>query len=240
VRAGTITLRIDDVLVAVGVDSDEGLATVRAAFGDWVDDTQPDVAPTFDLRLVESPDRRARSVPQLRRGASVVARSRSADHVIAALDSMLGGVCLHRSDHSRTWTFLRPFVAGRRMVLVDARAPMLVNDPMLERAGIVELATWVVAITGSEPDSGGLIAEVPPSLSAIPDVSAAYDLVGMVLVDRALGGQAPGALLARYGARHTSPEWFRAIADLLAGDRIVTSPDRIAARQSITALLAPD
>ena len=37
-------------------------------------------------------------------------------------------------------------MAGDRAVLVEADAPMLVNDPGLAKSGVVELSTWSVAL----------------------------------------------------------------------------------------------
>jgi hypothetical protein len=237
VRAGSVTLRIDDLLVGIACDAVGTLQRCRRTFAPWVDDSQPNITPAFDLRLARTATDAAgvRSVPQLRLGASVAARSRSVGDVVSALDSILGGVRAHRSSPERTWTVMRPFVRGQRAVLLDARSPTLVNDPLLARAGIVELPTWVVAVT--EPDGDGpVVLEVPAPLAA-PGADQRYELLGVVAVDATAGADTAGAVLARCGARHTSPAWFRTVTDLLDHDRFVTTADRVAARRAIGDLL---
>ena len=155
--------------------------------------------------------------------------------VLAALDSILGGVWAHRVQPDRTWIFLRAFVHGERVVLVDARAPMLVNDPLLARSGIVEIPTWAVAVT--ELDGGTrAVVDVP---AALTDGSAErrFELVGLVTVGETDAAAAAGVVLARYGARHTSPTWFRTVDALLDDDRFLTATDRVTARQAIGGLL---
>ncbi len=234
--AGTITLRLDELLVGIAGDTLDTLDRCRAEFAGWVDDTQPGITPAFDLRLAEADDGGVRSVPQLRLGASVVARSRSGRDVITALDSILGGVHAQRVQPDRTWVFLRVFVHGERAVLVDARAPMLVNDPLLARAGVVEVPTWAVAIT--EP-AGALRAavDVPPALRG-GGTDHRFQLVGLVTVGENSDGGGAGSVLARYGARHTSPTWFRTLGTLLDDDRFLTVADRVTARHAIEGLLS--
>ena len=223
------------MLVGIAGDTIDTLDRCRAEFAPWIDGTQPDITPAFDVRLAERDGGAVRSVPQLRLGASVVARSRTADDVLAALDSILGGVRAHRVQPDRTWIFLRAFVHGERVVLVDARAPMLVNDPLLARSGIVEIPTWAVAVT--ELDGGTrAVVDVP---AALTDGSAErrFELVGLVTVGEAADAAA-GVVLARYGARHTSPAWFRTLGALLDDDRFATTTDRVSARHAIERLLS--
>lgn len=178
--AGTITLRIDDLLVGIVGDNDDMLRRCRDAFTEWVDDTHPDVAPAFDLRAAGDEDAGRRSLPQLRLGGSLVARSRSLDDVVDALDSILGGLRSQRAQPDRTWSALRVFASGDRAVLVDARAPALVNDPLLERSGIVELATWAVAVGDGDPPT----IEVPgPLTRTTGSMAARLELVGLVVLD---------------------------------------------------------
>ncbi len=211
------------------------LERCRAAFAEWIDDTQPDITPAFDLRFAEIADGGVRSVPQLRLGASVVARSRSTDDVVAALDSILGGVRAQRVQPDRTWIFLRAFVHGERVVLVDARAPMLVNDPLLARAGIVEIPTWAVAVT--ELDGGTrAVVDVPAALTDAAG-ERRLELVGLVTVGEIADAAGAGEVLARYGARHTSPTWFRTLDALLDDDQFAATTDRVAARHAIERLL---
>ena len=53
VGAGTITLRLDDLLVGIAVDTVDTLDRCRVAVAPWIDDTQPNITPAFDLRLAE-------------------------------------------------------------------------------------------------------------------------------------------------------------------------------------------
>jgi hypothetical protein len=116
---------------------------------------------------------------------------------------------------------------------------MLVNDPLLERAGIVEMPTWAVALTESDDDTPAAIA-VPTALTE-PSPDRRFGLVGLVAVGEHgldLGDGGAGSVLARYGARHTSPVWFRSLEALLDDDRVVAATDRVAARHAIERLLA--
>jgi hypothetical protein len=238
VRVGTITLRIGELLVAVGSDSEATLDALRTRFGAWIDTTHPDIAPAFDLRLDTGPGASAgapRAVPQLRYGGTLLARSRSAPDVVDALDAVLGGVLAHQ-DPGGVRIFLRPFVAGDRMVLVDADPPMLVNDPGLAKQGIVELPTWSVALLPAATDDTAPLVEVPAPLSD-PGSVGRYELVGVVGVLADPPGSDAG-LLARYATRHPSPDWFRTAHALVEGRRLLTATDRADARSAITRLLA--
>ena len=237
-RAGTITLRLGERLVAIGCDTAATLERCRERFAAWIDESQPDIEVAFDVRI-DTVDRTPasrgapRPVPQLRLGSSVIARSRSADDVIDALDAVLGGV-LARQDDDGVWLWLRAFVSGNRIVLVDAAAPMLVNDPELAKAGIVELPAWSVAIM---PTSDG---NAPPVRIPAPLTDAGsegrYELAGMVgVMPEPPSGDA--ALLALYGTRHTSADWFRTANSLIAEQQLLTATDRITARRAISQLL---
>ena len=236
--AATITLRLDDLLVGIAGDTVDTLERCRAAFAPWVDDAHRDIPQAFDLRLAGNDGGAVRSVPQLRLGGSVVARSRSADDVVAALDSILGGVRARRAQPDRTWMFLRAFIRGDRTVLVDARAPMLVNDPLLARAGIVEIPAFAVAVSELEAGKRAVV-DVPAALTGTR-AGDRFELVGLVAAGEAADSfEAGGAsvVLARYGARHTSPTWFRTVGALLDDDRFLTAADQVTARRAIGALL---
>ena len=258
-----MTLRVGDQLVGVRPDTDATAARIRTVFADWLD---PDAvgehgAPVpwaFSLRLdTERLGRGPRAVPQLRIGSRLLARSRQADDVVTALDQVLGGL-IARQDDSRRWFGLRTFVAGDRAVLVDASPPALTADPTLARAGVTELATWSVAVDGNS-------VYVPPPLSVTSRPGSSFALAGLVALDACdhrpdtdLGddqpGDAqpdddhqtvhhptnPGALLARFAARHPSNEWFHTVEALVADGRVHVSTDRAGAAEQLRRLLVAD
>ena len=269
--ADTVTLRVGDQLVGVRADTDCTAAVVRDTFAAWLEPTatgeQGEPIPwAFSLRL--DPDesdldrnrRGPKSVPQLRIGGILLARSRRPDDVLNALDHVLGGV-LARQDDTRRWLGLRTFVARDRAVLVDAAPPALKADPRLARAGITELPTWSVAVDGDT-------VLVPPRLTASADerreAPSTYALVGLVGLDacshaahadpgtgdaahspdRANDHDAvhhptnPGALLARFAARHPSTEWFQTVERLVADGSIRVTTDRAVAAEQVRRLLA--
>ena len=190
-------------------------------------------------------------MPQLRLGSRLVARSRRPDDVVSALDHVLGGV-LARQDDTHRWLGLRTFVCGHRAVLVDAAPPALTADPRLARAGVSELPTWSVAVEGDT-------VLVPPPLTAEPSTAdgggaLAYRLVGLVGLDicshdadtDAGDHQAvhhptnPGALLARFAARHPSSEWFHTVERLVDVGCVHATTDRTVAAERIRRLLLAD
>jgi hypothetical protein len=256
VWADTVTLRVGDQLVGVRADTDATAATIRTAFAIWLEPTaigehgEP-VPWAFSLRLdTDSAGRGPKAVPQLRIGRSLLARSRRTDDVVTALDHVLGGV-LARQDDTRRWLGLRTFVAGDRAVLVDAAPPALTADPRLARAGVTELPTWSVAV-----DGGTVL--VPPPLTATADAvggaASSYVLAGIVGLDACGHGADvdaadhhavhhptnPGALLARFAARHPSNEWFHTVEGLVADGCVHATTDRTIAAERIRRLLVAD
>jgi hypothetical protein len=189
-------------------------------------------------------------VPQLRIGRRLLARSRRPDDVVSALDHVLGGVRA-RQDDDRRWLGLRTFVAGDRAVLVDAAPPALTADPRLARAGVTELPTWSVAVARD-------IVVVPPPLTATADADggrgSTHLLVGLVGLDACSHGADadasdhhavhhptnPGALLARFAARHPSTEWFHTVEELVSDGCVHATTDRTAAAAKIRRLLVAD
>jgi hypothetical protein len=258
VGAGTITLRIGTQLVGLRADTEATLARLRSLLATWIDDTQPDVPWVFDVRLEPSRPlddkawgRNPRSVPQLRLGQVLMARSRHADDVVRALDAVLGGVLAHQDD-SRIWSSMRAFAGSGGIVLVDARAPAFSADRALERSGIRELPTWVVAIDGAT-------VHIPPPLAGLDWPAAGLDppdtsttawrtetLAGIVALDPAPPDhdhdqsrsevRSVASLLSRFAARHPSPAWFSTVERLVRDGRVLASPDRAIVRQRIIEL----
>jgi hypothetical protein len=258
VWADTVTLRVGDQLVGVRADTDATAATIRTVFAAWL---EPDASTlgehgepvpwAFSLRLdPDSAGRGPKAVPQLRIGRRLLARSRRPDDVVSALDHVLGGV-LARQDDDRRWLGLRTFVAGDRAVLVDAAPPALTADPRLARAGVTELPTWSVAVAHDS-------VLVPPPLTATSNVDGgaehSYVLVGLIGLDACTHGAGadasdhhavhhptnPGALLARFAARHPSTEWFHTVEELVSDGCVLATTDRTAAAGTIRRLLVAD
>ena len=255
-----MTLRVGDQLVGVRTDSDATAATMRTRLAAWVESDsmlteQGEPIPwAFSLRLGPDANTRGpRAVPQLRIGSRLLARSRRPDDVLSALDQILGGV-LARQDDTRRWLGLRTFVRDGRVVLVDAAPPALTADPRLARAGVTELPTWSVAV-----DGGTVL--VPPPLTADPSTneggeSRSFELVGLVGLDscshdadRAAPDTDheaihhptnPGALLARFAARHPSSDWFHTVERLVDAGHVHTTTDRTVAGERIRRLLLAD
>ncbi len=208
-----------------------------------------------------------KAVPQLRIGRSLLARSRQPDDMVTALDHVLGGV-LARQDDTRRWLGLRTFVVGNRAVLVDAAPPALTADPRLARAGVTELPTWSVAIDDdtvlvpppltatrvSTEAATDPTADSDSSVTSAAPAGSNFELVGLVGLDACShptdAGAAqhdaihhpsnPGALLARFAARHPSNEWFHTVEQLVADDRVHASTDRATAAEQIRRLLVAD
>jgi hypothetical protein len=262
VWADTVTLRVGEQLVGVRADTHATAATIRNRFASWL---EPDASMTgehgepvpwaFSLRLDAERDtarsgRGPKAVPQLRIGRSLLARSRRPDDVVNALDQVLGGV-LARQDDTRRWLGLRTFAGGDRAVLIEAAPPALTADPRLTRAGVTELPTWSVAVDGDT-------VLVPPPLTASADphggTGASFVLVGLVGLDACSHGADtdaadhravhhptnPGALLARFAARHPSNGWFHTVEQLVGDGRVHATTDRAVAAEQICRLLVVD
>ena len=221
----------------------------------------------FSVRLhTDSSGRGPRAVPQLRIGRRLLARSRRPDDVMNALDHVLGGV-LARQDDTRRWLGLRTFVAGDRAVLVDATPPALTADPRLTRAEVTELPAWSVAVDGDTvhvpppltatsagPDAGadsafalvGLVGLDACSHPAATDAGEHDADAGELDAEQHADHQAvhhpinPGALLARFAARHPSGEWFHTVEHLVENGRVHASIDRALAAEQIRRLLVAD
>jgi hypothetical protein len=265
VGAGIVTLRVGTRLVGLRADTPWTLNRLRRLLAAWIDDGHPDIPWVFDVRL--DPDRHTparvargradehtpsgrfgmgpRPVPQLRVGQILMARSRTADDVLRALTSVLGGV-LARQDDTGIWSAMRTFRRSDRIVLVDARPPAFSADPALTRAGISEVATWSVLIDGTT-------VHVPPPLDPIDWAAADLEpppmtwrtgaLAGMVAFDpdprehEAVDG--PAAALSRFAARHPSRRWFATVEQLIREGRVTVTSERSIARQRIAEVAGP-
>jgi hypothetical protein len=247
-----VTLRIGNQLVGLRADTDVTLRRLRALCTAWIDDDHPSIPWAFDVRLDPTSAggsgggdhrRGIRPVPQLRAGQLLMARSRSADDVMVALATVLGGVLAHQ-DTTVMWSSLRPFAKTGRVVLVDAQPPALTADAALARAGIDELTSWCVAIDDAT-------VRVPPplhdldwtalGLTAPPATSPTAELVGLVAVDRRAdhthGDHTHGEAFSRFAARHPSIEWFATVERLARDGRVSVTADRSDAGHRIIDLL---
>jgi len=284
-----VTLRVGDQLVGVRPDTDATAERIRTVFAAHLEpaaagEPGATIPSAFSLRLETTrAGRGPRPVPQLRLGQRLLARSRDADDVIAALDHVLGGV-LARQDDTRRWVWLRTFAAGGRAVLVDATPPALTAEPILTRAGVTELATWVVATDGETVhvpapltaggSTGAEGAERPLTLVGLVGFEPCYHATGPgdgAATDAHIDDHhaddhtgtntdhhaddhhaddhhaddhhadqhpdTPGAVLARFGARHPSSEWFQTVERLVADGAYHVGTDRGVAAERIASLL---
>lgn len=198
--ADTITLRLDDLLVGVRCDTAGSVDRLRAVLAPWIDDADDEVPWAFSVQLEEGSGA-VRSLPQLRVGSRLLARSRNADDIVGALASVLGGLQMVRAtadrelgidDAGRPWLHLRAFASpcGERVVLVDATPPALVASPVTRRAGVLELPVWSV---GVDPARHPVDVIAPPPLDGLDWVSAGMapppalpqrmELAGLVALD---------------------------------------------------------
>ncbi len=255
-----MTLRIGNQLVGLRADTDVTLRRLRALCTAWIDDDHPSIPWAFDVRLDPTStgesgggDRRRgiRPVPQLRAGQLLMARSRSADDVMVALATVLGGV-LARQDTAVMWSSLRPFVQADRVVLVDAQPPPLTSDAAAARAGIDELASWCIAIDDATVRLPPPLHDLNWTALGLAAPSPAWrtaELVGLVALDRHddhADGDADdhrrvasdGEAFSRFAARHPSIEWFTTVERLARDGRVSVTDDRSVARHRVIDLLS--
>ena len=249
--AGSLLLRIGeqrDLLVAVHADTDAALERLRTLFEPWLESAPPeglaDLAPVFSLRLEPvdgRPERGAgpRHVPQLRYGTAVMVRSREPDDILRAFGQVLGGAHRYRRDDGLVWIGMRPFVRGSSMVLVDVDRPTMVNDRLLARSGVEELAVWSTIV---EPD--GTVTVPAP----LPDL--AWDAAGVEPPSEGprsfqLAGIAtlhdhectPSELAADLGRRSIQARWFTLVASMTEAGMLMSATDRSALRDRVRMLL---
>lgn len=248
--AGCLVLRIGerrDLLVAIRVDSESTLDRLNILFERWVE-TSPDEStthkPAFSIRLapVETSGRGRRGaqlVPQLRCGSCVMARARDADEVLRSLARVLGGAHEHDPDDGQTWLSMRAFSNGRSAVLTDLNRPAMVNDRVLEQAGVHELAVWSVALKAD----GSVV--IPPPLSDLAwdaiavtppaELRAPLQLRGIVLVsDHDL---TMAERLAGVGGQVIDGEWFGTVSSVASTGALTGVADQRALRDHIRATL---
>lgn len=246
--AGSVIIRVGescDTLVAVCADSALSLELLRILFAAWLDDAMADElstrVPAFRVHLPPptAGHRGAQAVPHLRHGSMVLTRSRRPDDVLHGLARVLGGI--HRAAaKQRAHVWLRPFVRGDRVVLVDAVQPHLVDDRVLIAAGITEVVTWGPAIadngslTVARPLEGldwqAIGVEPPPALDEL-------QLEGVVTLTS--GATTPAALVRALAAFSTHASWFSALSELANEGLVVGVADRGGLRQHVKRLLTP-
>ncbi len=231
--AGIINLRVGSQLVGIRTDTERTLQRARIFLAAWIDDDCGDIPHALDL-VLDPPDgadqRGPRKVPQLRHGQNVLARSRSADDVLAALADVLGGI-LARQDDTRLWFAFRVLANDHAAVLVEAPPMTSSGDRLLAHAGIRELETWAIVVEPGAPDEpiASPAVRVPPPLERLDWAGVGlaqprtgwqtFDLAGVVALHDAHAdaeGHRPAETLAHFGRRHSAPGWFpllRALAD---------------------------
>ncbi|MEO1058581.1 MAG: hypothetical protein AAFY28_16860 [Actinomycetota bacterium] len=165
-------------------------------------------------------------------------------------------------DAGRLWMHLRAFATADddRVVLVDATQPALVANSALRRAGVRGLPVWSVGVdAASEPaavttpsplDAVEWAAGTVATPAALPGPMV---LAGLVALDvcgheattpevhaRHLAehhGHTPAGRIARFAARHPSPQWFRTIDALADAGRVALADDEGDAATAIVRLL---
>jgi len=231
-----------DALVPVQADSPASLQLARRLFAPWIDDTVADdladTTPAFAVHLTSSgPARGRRSLPHLRAGREVLARSHDPNEILHALAYALGGLHERTPDDDRSWVHLRAFTRGERIVLADVHRPHLLADRELERDGIAELVHTGVELV--EPT----MLVVPPPLQVdwaaegvpAPTGHHRHELCGAVVLGH--DDPTPAETLARLSANSTSGQWFTTCADLIERGCVRTVRDRAGARTAVQALL---
>lgn len=246
--AATLLLRLGrerDVLVGVQVDSDASVARLRTLFAPWIEAHPPEVPDpfpaAFSLRIDPDDDQestataRVRAVPQLRHGATAIARSREPDDVLRAFALTLGGIH-HGLDHTQhIWVPLRPFVKDGSLVLVEIDAPAMVNDRQLELGGVHELAAWSVAVAGD-----GRVSIPPP----LPDLAwhdigvhapspewQHFQIAGIVVMQSEPISTAD--LVARLALKSPDATWFALVAALAERGAVTCALDDPGVRQQV-------
>ncbi len=237
-----------DLLVAVRVDTSSALERVRRLFGPWIElDAPPELAdepPAFSLVLdgvggLSAEPRRLRSVPQLRYGSVVMARSRQSDAMLHALAGVLGGAHVHQVDDHRLWTAIRLFVRGNSAVLVEADRPALVSDRILAGCGVVEWPVWSMLVVGDASVS------VPPPLPDLdwrsvdlqpPDGSwCQLELAGIAGIQS--NGGVAADFVVELARRSVSGRWFNLVTSMMDTGKLVTAVDAPTLRHHVRTLL---
>ncbi len=230
-----------DVLVCVQPDSPDSVATLRALFADWLDDTMVDelaeLAPAFEVHLTSAATTRGRhTLPHLRYGREVLIRADEATPVLHALAMLLGGIHDHHSDDGQARVDLRAFNHADRVVLTDIARPHLVNDRELYAAGVNEIVHWGLVLDGD-----ALL--VPEPLEAKwrdagipnPHQFERLQICGLVVHDRS--GFTLGTQLARLTAHSSSQRWFTIATRLTESGLVRATRDRANARSAVLRFL---
>jgi hypothetical protein len=241
VWAGSIIVRIGhqrDVLVGVQADSYESLVMLRELFANWLDDSiadeLADTNPAFKVHLTPAPTgtRGTRTLPHLRYGSDVLARSTDPTDVLQALASVLGGIHERRPNDGRAWVNLRSFVVDGAVVLASVERPHLVADKQLIAAGVTERVNWGVEV---HADRGTI--SIPSHLPGLawpdgaPAESGESPLAGAVVFDTE--ADTVGSLLAALATASVHPAWFTTAQHLAEGGRVSNARDRRSAAAQV-------
>ncbi len=239
-------LRIGDdraTLVAVQTDTVESLALLRDVFAAWIDDDIADElasrSPAFSVHLAApSGGRGVTTIPHLRHGSVVLARSRTPEQVVHALAAVLGGIHCGPPPAGAARVWLRPFVHGERVVLVEAGRPHLTDDRVLLQAGAAESVAWHVDVTRD-----GQVT-IPPMLPALRwgdiGLEPPADLEPLVLAGVVCQTDDPSdaSLLTALAAHSLQQTWFEVLGDLIEAGQVHAATDRAGLRRSVIGLLA--
>ena len=244
--AARLVLRIGDdraTLVAVQTDTLESLALLRRVFDAWLDDDIADElasrSPAFSVHLTPpSGGRGVTTIPHLRHGSVVLARSRTPEQVMHALASVLGGIHCGPPSAGAARVWLRPFAHERRVVLVEASRPHLTDDRVLVQAGGAESVAWHVDVTRD-----GQVT-IPPSLPALRwddiGLQPPADLEPLSLAGVVCQTDEPSdaSLLTALAAHSLQRTWFEVLSGLIEAGQVRAATDRAGLRRSVISLLA--
>lgn len=244
--AGTFVVRLGparSTLVAVQTDSAASLDRLRELFEPWLDDAMAaelaERSPAFRIHLTEpdSANRGARTVPYLRHGSLVLARSQKPASVAHALAQVLEGINADTPADGQARVWLRLFTRGSRAVLVDAGRPHLMADRQLDDAGITETVHWGVDLAADR--TMRVAGHLEPldwaaARLAAPDPRPVLQLVGVAHLGQPDG---TGALVASLAAHSLQPEWFDTLQTMAERGLIRSVTDRTGLRSAVRALL---
>lgn len=127
-------------LVAVEYDSDDTLASLRAACTRWATADAADVPAAFGVREAKVGFRRRR-VGIVHHGAPIRHRTDSVDAAVEAIATFLAEIERDVPDGG-VEIAARAFVRGDRLVLVDRPVSVDLDERPLHRVGVAELPTW--------------------------------------------------------------------------------------------------
>lgn len=231
-----VTIRVGEAITGVACADVGTEVLVRSRFAAFVDDRPLRTSALHvDLGSGTRPGN-LRSVPHIRSGRRWLARDRSPDAVLDALDGVLGSMraadAASSTRRDGAWLPLRVMVdarGGDRAAVLGVSAPALMGDRVLADHSIFEIATWLVPI-GSD---GSITVPVRLSGVSAQRVVRVGSVVGVGVSD------GPADVFAALARHHASSAWFRLLGSVPA-DRRVVAPDWRVARAALIDIVDAD